>query len=230
MTHLEIIYEDDGIVVVNKQAGLAVLPERWEAEAEDLVSILKQRWPAASSAHRIDKETSGLVLCAKTTERARELQIAFEKRKIDKRYHAILGGKVSWSEMLCEQRLTPDGDRRHRTIAASDGKPCATQFTVLEKFRGFSLVEAKLITGRTHQIRAHASFLGYPIVGDDLYGGKKFLLSSFKQSYRGDPFAERPLISRCALHAFSLAFEDHIFQAAYPKDFAAGLNQLKKYG
>lgn len=223
-----IVYEDEGILVVDKPAGIAVLPERWEDEAEDLLTTLRESRPELTTAHRIDKETSGLLLCARIPARARELQILFEKRLVDKRYHAILNGRVGWSEQLCELRLLPDGDRRHRTVVAGDGKTSATHFTVLEKFRSHTLVEARLLTGRTHQIRAHAAALGFPIVSDQLYGGKKLFLSDIKSGYRGDKFEERPLIDRTALHAFSLAFESHRFEAVYPKDFAAALNQLRK--
>jgi len=139
--------------------------------------------------HRIDKETSGVVLFAKTEEAFRALSLQFQERTLTKIYHALVVGRPGWVEQDCDAPLLVDGDRRHRTIVHREGKPSHTYLKVLETFRDFALVEAQPKTGRTHQIRAHLSYLGHPIVGDALYrGGEGLFLSAFKRGYKGMSF------------------------------------------
>jgi RluA family pseudouridine synthase len=235
-----LVYEDEDIVVVDKKSGVSVLPERWEKHVPNLLEQASSRWPGISAVHRIDKETSGLLLLAKTAVAARELQIGFEEHRIGKIYHALVNGRPSWDNLVCEAAVVIDGDRHHRTVIARGGDPeakkCVSRFVTLERFRGCSLVGVELQTGRTHQIRAHASHLGHPLIGDHLYGGPaQLLLSTVKAGWRGDRFEERPLIERVALHAFRLHFEHPLdkrmleFTAEYPKDFRATLNQLRRW-
>jgi RluA family pseudouridine synthase len=226
--------------VVDKLSGVAVLPERWEPKVANLLEEAERRWPGVTAVHRIDKETSGLLLLAKTAEAARNLQVAFEQRRIGKVYHALVKGRPSWDNLDCEAPLLIDADRHHRTVVARDTDPEAkratSRFSVLERFRTCSLVAIELMTGRTHQIRAHAAHLGHPLIGDPLYGGpKSLLLSGFKSGWRGDPHEERPLIDRVALHAWRLHFEHPLeprmldFCAEYPKDIRASLAQLRRW-
>jgi len=132
--------------------------------------------------------------------------------------------------------LKPDADRLHRTlIDRTRGKEASTTFRVLERYSDYSLVEAMPEGGRTHQIRVHLASTGWPILADPLYGdGKPLLLSAIKRNWKGDPFDEKPLVARTALHALSVRFahpasgETMSFEAPMPKDMRAAIAQLSK--
>jgi 23S rRNA pseudouridine1911/1915/1917 synthase len=246
-----IVYEDDDIIVVDKASGIAVIADHWDDSLERLDELvgdlLKSR--AATNAkhpavapdksiyvvHRVDRDTSGLVAFAKTAEMHKTLSSAFEARLVKKRYIAVINGRPTWTETSCDLPLRMDGDREHRTIVdRGHGKPALTEFKVLGICGNLAVLEAFPHTGRTHQIRAHLSALGHSIVCDPLYGDKKpLLLSSFKRSWRGDPYEERPILSRLGLHASSLSFEvpelkQRDFSAPLAKDMAALLSQMEK--
>ncbi|MBL8966280.1 MAG: RluA family pseudouridine synthase [Spirochaetaceae bacterium] len=191
--------------------------------------------------HRLDKDTSGLLIFARNAEAHRRLNGAFGTGAVKKTYRAIVKGSPAWEETGCDLPLHVDGDRRHRTVIdGHHGKDSKTSFTVLERYRGgggfaAALVEARPETGRTHQIRVHLSALGHACLCDPLYGdGQPLLLSKVKGKWKGDEWSERPLLSRTALHAFSLEFAHPMtgvrlrFEAPEPKDFRAARVQLEK--
>ena len=236
--NFSLIYEDDDLVVLNKKAGLAVAADRYDPEAPRLDLEAEKELGPLYAVHRIDKDTSGLILYARTENAQKKLSQAFEKRLVQKTYHALVYGRPLWETLRVDMPLLPDADVRHRTaVNRKSGKPSVTDFTFLGQCGPFSWMEAKPLTGRTHQIRVHVTECGFPIVCDPLYGpaGQKSVrLSELKRSWRGDPFEERPLLSRLALHAFRLAF-DHpvtgtplVFAAPYPKDLEAVRKQLAK--
>jgi RluA family pseudouridine synthase len=156
--------------------------------------------------HRVDRDTSGIVVFARDEETHRFLSQAFEGRQVEKRYLAVVYGRPLWKETSCDLPLAPDGNKKHLTIIDKyHGKKSLTLFRFLGGVGNYSVVEAVPKTGRTHQIRVHLSALGHPVVCDSLYGSDKpVFLSSFKPDRRGDPFEERPLLERLGLHAAEL--------------------------
>ena len=181
--------------------------------------------------HRIDRETSGLVVFVKDREIHRSLSISFERRQIYKLYIAVVHGRPSWTETSCDLALVPDGNKKHMTIIDKYmGKESLTQFKFLLSAGNYSVLEARPQTGRIHQIRVHLAALGHPVVCDGLYGKETPVkLSSFKRGYRGDPIEEKPLLSRLGLHAKELTLPDaQVLAAPLPKDMSSLINQMKR--
>jgi RluA family pseudouridine synthase len=213
-----ILYQDEFLLAVNKPAGLPTLPDGYQRDAPCLIDLLNQQFDRVWVVHRLDRDTSGVIVFARTAEVHRALNIAFDSRQIHKVYHAIVIGTPEWDEHLIDLPLRPDGDRRHRTVIdRARGKPALTRVRVLERFAQHTLIEAQPETGRTHQIRVHLAALDLPLAGDGLYGGK-------------DAAA---LIQRSALHARSIEFTHPVtheavaLAAPYPDDFASALAQLR---
>jgi RluA family pseudouridine synthase len=231
-----VLLEDDAIIVINKPAGLLVLPDRFDRALPNLYELLKNTLGTIFVVHRIDKDTSGLVLFAKTAEAHAELNIAFEKRQVEKIYHAIVVGSSQTDTGHIDLPIVENehGIRKMK-IDRIKGKETRTDYKVLERFDGYMLIEARPRTGRTHQIRIHLSTIGLPILGDPLYGdGRGFFLSAIKRNYqtKGE---EQPLLGRTALHAFNLSFIHPItnkkisIETPLPKDMEVVLKTLRKY-
>jgi RluA family pseudouridine synthase len=214
---MNIIHKDEHLLVINKPAGLSVLPEGWEPDAPYLVKMLEEDFSKIWIIHRIDKITSGVVIFALTADAHRSLNIQFEKHQVDKKYHAIVNGLPKWDEKITKFPLRVNVGHKHRTMVDNkSGVKSETHFKVLKRGRKLSLLEAVPMTGRTHQIRVHAYALGFPLLGDTLYSAP-----------------ETDLIARPALHAYSstvnhpVTNEHMTFTAPYPKDFQAALAALK---
>lgn len=228
-----IIYDDDDMVAVNKSSGLAVSADRWNYSKRRLDTLLSEvTGRRLFTVHRIDSGTSGIVVFAKTAAAHRRLSIAFETRAVHKTYTAVVYGVPQWTETVCAAPLVVNGDKLHRTIIDRyRGKKSLTRFRLLYSAGRVSVIEAEPESGRTHQIRVHLASLGLPIICDPLYGrGDPLFLSSIKKGWRGDPFNERPLIGRLALHAAKLRLPagngaDLLLEAPYPKDMAALIKQ-----
>lgn len=213
---MNILHIDDHVIIINKPAGIPVLPDGWEKDSEYLVKMLEAKYEKIFIVHRLDKITSGVMVFARDAETHRALNMQFEKHTAEKVYHAIVEGNPKWEEKVTKFPLHANVGHKHRTIVDDKhGKPSETRFKILKRYPSSALVEALPMTGRTHQIRVHASALGYPLLGDVLYGA-----------------SETDITPRPALHAQSLTIElngqRETFSAPYPSDFRATLERLKR--
>lgn len=239
LTVPEILWEDEHLLAVNKPAGLLTAPDRWDKSKENLMRLLvgSGRWPYIANVHRLDRDTSGVILMAKSLEILRQLVRQFADRQVEKWYVALCHGNLRNDSMRIDLPLSHDP--AHPGLAVIDrrrGKPAQTTLQVLESFRGYTLVRAIPATGRHHQIRVHCAAIGHPLVGDDAYGGCPLLLSTLKPGYKLKRGAsERPLVSRVALHAERLQLrhphtgEPVVLVAPWPKDLVIAVRYLRKY-
>lgn len=215
-TRFGIIHEDEEILVVDKPAPLAVHPVGAYSEL-NLHSLLKKdpRWEntALHLAHRLDAETSGVLVIAKNHEAARFMGIEFLKGRVRKKYKALVFGLPNEKEGEINFPLGYDassGFQTVRVIDAENGEAAVTRFRVLWSNEDYSYIEVEPLTGRTHQIRAHLSFIGHPIVGDKIYIDLG-LFTRYVMNGLDDAMLERLKLPRLALHALSLSF-------AHPKE------------
>lgn len=214
---IQVIYQDDAILVINKPSGLLSIPDGYDLTLPHVAGCLSTEFGKVWIVHRLDRETSGVMLLARTKASHRELNLQFEHRQVIKVYLAFITGQPEWNNRTADAPLMVNGDRKHRTIVAPlTGKASQTDFQVLQRFSWGCLIQAKPHTGYTHQIRAHLAFLGYPILGDELYRG-----SGSNQKSKGDSRNPPPAIHRLALHAFSIEFSHPTLQE--PKRFTAPL-------
>jgi RluA family pseudouridine synthase len=220
---MDILYVDTSLLILNKPAGIPVLPDGWEPDAPYLFNQLEEQYPGLGVVHRLDKITSGVMVFARTAQAHRALNIQFEKHAAQKVYHALCNGNPRWKEHVAKHPLRINVGHKHRTMVDTrQGKPAETHFKVLKRYRGpasgleFALLECTPATGRTHQIRVHAYALGLPLVADTLYSAPP-----------------TDLIARPALHALALTLthpetgERMSFSAPYPDDFAQAITELE---
>lgn len=235
---IDTLFEDNDLLIVNKPAGLLVIPDRFNSALPSLNKLLERKldqqlWVV----HRLDRETSGVICFAKNEETHKYLSKLFQERDISKHYLGLVNGRLIPEEGRIEKAIIEHPHVKGKMVTAKKGKASITDYKALEQWPLYSLVEFRIHTGRTHQIRVHMQSIGHPIVCDELYGdGKPFFLSGIKRKYRlsENEEAERPLLSRLALHASRLEFtkEDGTeikMEAPLPKDIAACVKQLNKW-
>jgi 23S rRNA pseudouridine1911/1915/1917 synthase len=201
---LDIVFEDDDLVVINKPAGLVVHPAHGHSSGT-LVNALLARYPDLAAlaladedstdrpgiVHRLDRDTSGLMVVARNPQALRQLKQQFKSRTVEKTYLALVFGRPEAPEGIIDVPLGRDPRFRQKIAPRPDGKPARTHYRVIRDFGQYSLLEVGLETGRTHQIRVHLAWLKCPVVGDTVYGRKKNVLG----------------LQRQFLHAWKLTFQ-----------------------
>ncbi len=235
MMKWNILEETPDWVAVDKPAGLLSIPDRLGQEPS-LKDALKQQYGAIYTVHRIDRETSGVIVFAKTPEAHQALSALFEGREIEKYYLGlVMGNLINPKDSILAPMMEHPG-KAGRMITHAKGKAAHTDYEVVASFRGYSWVKCRIHTGRTHQIRLHMQHIGHPIVCDAWYGdGAPILLSSLKKKFKLSKMedAERPILNRLGLHAEQLIFnwkeKQYTIQAPIPKDLRATLQQLEKW-
>ena len=227
-----IIYEDDNYLVINKWPGISTLSDRHQEVC--LLDQARRYQIDIQVCHRLDKDTSGVLVFAKNQDAYRFLSMQFQNRSVEKVYHAIVEGRHQFSNEIVSLPLYA-GRRGHVRVSHVAGKESETMLDTIDQFKLHTLVQCKPTTGRLHQIRVHLSVLDAPIVGDLSYGGHELFLSNLKRHYNlNKDTLERALMARPALHAQSIKFQisennSEVFEAAYPKDFKVTIKQLDKY-
>lgn len=230
-----LLSESDHWVALSKPAGLLSVPDRLGKEIS-LKMMLREKYGNCWAVHRLDRDTSGVILFAKDEATHQLLNKQFEERKVEKIYTGLVLGVPPEPSGQINIPIAEHHAADGRMMTHAKGKPSHTDYRVLEVLRLFSLVEFRLHTGRTHQIRVHMQWLGHPLVGDSLYGdGQPVLVSSIRKKFKLAKQAdeERPILARMALHAQRLCFTDSTGQlqcveAPLPKDLSATLAQLRK--
>ena len=246
---IPVVFEDEHLLALDKPSGLLTSPDRYDPNRPNLMKLLHagiaeaKPWARErgltylSNAHRLDFETSGVILLAKNKEMLVKLADLFGAERPVKKYIALVQGAPEEDEFEIDAKLAPHPVRLGMMrVDPKNGKKSLTKFFVLEKYSRWTLLRCEPLTGRTHQIRIHLRHAGVPIVGDELYGGKPLWLSRLKLNYRLKPGKEeRPLMGRVALHAEQLELkhpatgETVSITATWPKDLTVAVKYLRQY-
>lgn len=251
-----VVFEDASLIAFDKPSGMLVAPDRWDKQRENLMGLVHDKLGhGVANVHRLDADTSGLLLCAKSKPALDFLSGQFQSKTVRKKYHAFVVVLPAEQAMKVIAPIRdasgalPDAfnvdlslgeDERQkgrmRVFKGRGGKECLSEFRTLEKFGRFAFVECSPLTGRTHQLRVHLAAAGAPILHDPFYGDVqiKLLLSELKRRYKGRD-EEKPLIDRLALHASELTLkhpetkEPFTITAPLPHEFEVALKYLRKF-
>lgn len=238
---LDIVYEDDDLLVVNKPAGMVTHPAHGN-HAGTLVNALLYHCSRLAAVgdparpgivHRLDKETSGLMVIAKTGEAHAFLARQFAARTVAREYHALVWGRFKKPTGTIEAGLGRSKSDRKKMAVVANGKHAVTEYAVLEEFDYLSLLRLKLRTGRTHQIRVHLAHVGHPVFGDPTYGGRHINAGSGTARHKAQVQRLLALIARQALHAKTIGFvhptlrQDMFFDSTLPADISSVLATLR---
>jgi 23S rRNA pseudouridine1911/1915/1917 synthase len=235
---IDILYEDDYMLVVSKPSGILVIPDRAGKELYNIKSIFDKKYGKIFIVHRIDRETSGVLILAKTEEAHKKLSMMFQNRDIDKTYWALINGKPNVKSATITLKIAESKLNRGEYVTSGSGQEAISHYEILEVLGKYCLVQIKIETGRTHQIRVHMKAINHPLAVDHLYGLKDkpgIMLSEIKKKYKASTKddEEKPLISRLTLHAYSVEFIHPVtelpmvIEAPLPKDFAITLKMLR---
>lgn len=226
---IEIIHQDENIIVVNKPAGISVHPVKPD-ENETLVNWLIYKFPEVENVgedflrpgivHRLDKDTSGIMVVARNQKSFEELKNLFKTRKIEKKYLALVYGRLKDKRGVIDKPIARSSNYKKQVIAGKKTKTkvrlAVTEYRAIKRHNDYSLVEVSPKTGRMHQIRVHMNSIGYPVVGDKIYGSKKV--------------KSKISVPRQLLHAKSIKFElfgkNYFFKTKLPQDFETFLNRV----
>src|SRR5215216_5571560 len=221
---LAVVYEDADVIVVNKPAGMVVHPAPGHPRGT-LANALLSHVPGISVGgsqrpgivHRLDKDTSGLIVAAKTDRGRTSLVTQWESRSVEKTYLALVAGSVVDEEAIIDAPIGRDPKNRQRMAVVRSGRPAVTRFRIVERFPSTTLLEVFIETGRTHQIRVHLAFIGHPVVGDQLYGRVR----------QTDPHVERQFLHASAL-AFQLPDGERLrLESPLPDELRAALEEFR---
>ncbi|MCX8053921.1 MAG: RluA family pseudouridine synthase [Armatimonadetes bacterium] len=246
---LDVVYEDDHIIVVNKPKGMTVHPAPGSRHGTLVNAILAHSKSLSGVGgverpgivHRLDKDTSGLLVVAKTNQAHASLQEQLQKRTAERKYIALVWGETKFNQAVVDAPIGRHPTDRQRMAVIKDtvrytARDAITNLTVRERFVGFTLLEAKLDTGRTHQIRVHCAFIGHPVVGDPTYGGTtRSIPASYDKQGRRELEVLIERLQGQALHAYSLAFDHPViaerlsFEVPVPGDMKALLDWLREH-
>jgi len=248
---IPVLFEDEHLLALDKPAGLPISPDRFDPQRPNLMKLLhsaiaggkpwaRERGLAyLMNPHRLDLEMSGVILLAKNKPALIALANLFGSEKPVKKYTALVSGEPPENQFEVDAKLAPHPVKIGLLcVDAKNGKKSKTRFEVLETFPrgGYALLKCEPLIGRTHQIRVHLRYAGFPVVGDGLYGGKPLWLSRLKPNYRLKPgHEERPLLSRAALHAEELSLPHPVtgatvtITAPWPKDLKVALKYLRQF-
>lgn len=244
---LDIVYEDSDFLIVNKQAGMVVHPahQNWEGTLVNALAYHFQQLPEMEGnegrpglVHRIDKDTSGLLVIAKTEKSMTHLAKQFFDHSIERTYYALVWGDMEDDEGTIDVNLGRSFKDRRITDAFPDGdfgRTSVTHYKVLERLRYVTLIQCNLETGRTHQIRAHMKYIGHPLFNDATYGGDRILKGTQFSKYKSFVDNCFKVIPRQALHAKSLGFihptqnKSVYFESELPEDLQTVLEKWRHY-
>lgn len=245
---VEILHLDDDLLVLNKPAGLLSVPDRWQKERYSLMKLLlagvqkPAGWATAhqlgylANAHRLDCDTSGVFVIARSRAALANLVRQFRERGLKKSYVALVRGRLPQSPLVIDEPILPDPRRPGLAMISRRGRPSVSRAETIRVFREYALVRVWPETGRLHQVRIHLKAAGCPVACDrDYFSGAPLYLSDFKRRYSAPALGERPLLLRQALHAESIEFLHPAtnlpvrVEAPLPRDLAVAVKQLTKY-
>ncbi len=245
---VEVLYCDTDLLILNKPAGLLCVPDRHQSERPNLMQLLhaavkkpagwatELRLDYIANAHRLDFDTSGVFVLARSRAALASLVRQFRDRSVKKSYVALVRGGLRESPLVIDRPIRPDPRHPGRAVISERGRPSVSRAETIEEFRGVSLVRVWPETGRLHQVRVHLKSVDCPIVCDASYGSPApLMLSEFKRRYNVPFEGERPLIARQALHAESIELQHPArdealrIEAPMPRDMAVTIKQLAKH-
>jgi 23S rRNA pseudouridine1911/1915/1917 synthase len=239
---IDIIYEDEAFLIINKKAGMVVHPAHGHSTGTLVNALLgySQYLSRINDSHRpgivhrIDKDTSGLLVVAKTDDIHRKLAVQFQKKTVKRMYMALVWGKMKKGSGSVETNISRSARDRKKMTVAGIGKNAVTHFEVAERLPLTTLLRLHLETGRTHQIRVHLSYMGYPVFGDPTYGGRGSNLGGLNQEKTALAIEVLHMLPRQALHAKTLGFihpltnKEVFFNSDLPEDFSQVLERLRR--